>query len=122
MEPVHIEPFFAALAAANPEPETELEYKSDFELLCAVLLSAQATDVSVNRATRTLFAAASTPAQMLALGLQGVQAHIQSIGLYRSKARQQAPLHLEGRAPRRQAAAVGEPKHCLLYTSPSPRD
>jgi len=87
METVHIEPFFAALAAAKPEPETELEYKSDFELLCAVLLSAQATDVSVNRATRTLFAVAATPAQMLALGLEGLQAHIQSIGLYRSKAR-----------------------------------
>ncbi|WP_045476391.1 endonuclease III [Serpentinimonas barnesii] len=87
MKPEHIEPFFATLAAANPEPETELEYKSDFELLCAVLLSAQATDVSVNRATRTLFAAASTPAQMLALGLEGLQSHIQSIGLYRSKAR-----------------------------------
>ena len=87
MKPEHIEPFFAALAAAKPEPKTELEYKSDFELLCAVLLSAQATDVSVNRATRTLFAVAATPAQMLALGLEGLQAHIQSIGLYRSKAR-----------------------------------
>jgi endonuclease-3 len=87
MKPEYIEPFFAALAAAKPEPKTELEYKSDFELLCAVLLSAQATDVSVNRATRTLFAVAATPAQMLALGLEGLQAHIQSIGLYRSKAR-----------------------------------
>jgi len=115
MEPVHIEPFFAALAAANPEPETELEYKSDFELLCAVLLSAQATDVSVNRATRTLFAAASTPAQMLALGLEGVQAHIQSIGLYRSKAHhllQTCQLLLErhgGQVPRNRAALEALP-------------
>jgi len=109
MKPEHIEPFFAALAAAKPEPETELEYKSDFELLCAVLLSAQATDVSVNRATRTLFAAASTPAQMLALGLEGLQAHIQSIGLYRSKARhllQSCQLLIErhgGQVPRTRA-------------------
>ena len=75
------------MQAANPQPETELEYASTFELLVAVLLSAQATDVSVNKATRALFAAAPTPAQMLALGQEGLEHYIRTIGLYRSKAR-----------------------------------
>jgi endonuclease-3 len=66
---------------------TELEYTSVFELLAAVLLSAQATDVGVNKATRGLFAVAHTPAQVLALGQAGLEAHIQTIGLFRSKAR-----------------------------------
>jgi endonuclease III len=79
--------FFATLAAANPEPVTELEFSSVFELLAAVLLSAQATDVSVNKATRRLFALAPTPQRMLALGVEGVQAHIRTIGLFRTKAR-----------------------------------
>lgn len=87
MKTESIEPFFAALAAANPEPATELVYTSVFELLAAVLLSAQATDKSVNKATRTLFAAAPTPQKMLALGVAGIEAHIRTIGLYRSKAR-----------------------------------
>ena len=82
-----IEPFFATLAAANPQPQTELVFSSVFELLAAVLLSAQATDVSVNKATRTLFAAAPTPKAMLALGLDGLIGHIRSIGLYRTKAK-----------------------------------
>ena len=82
-----IEPFFATLKAANPQPNTELEYTSVFELLAAVLLSAQATDVSVNKATRRLFAVAPTPQRMLALGLEGLESHIKTIGLYRSKAR-----------------------------------
>ena len=82
-----IEPFFATLAAANPKPQTELQYTSVFELLAAVLLSAQATDVSVNKATRHLFAAASTPQQMLDLGVERVTEHIRSIGLFRTKAR-----------------------------------
>jgi len=82
-----IEPFFAVLKAANPQPNTELEYTSVFELLAAVLLSAQATDVGVNKATRRLFAVADTPAKMLALGVDGITEHIKSIGLYRNKAR-----------------------------------
>lgn len=87
MKTAYIEPFFATLKAANPQPVTELQYTSVFELLAAVLLSAQATDVSVNKATRGLFAAAPTPARMLALGVEGVEAHIRTIGLYRTKAR-----------------------------------
>jgi endonuclease-3 len=87
MKSEHVEPFFAALAAANPQPQSELEYSSVFELLAAVLLSAQATDVSVNKATRRLFAVASTPHKMLALGVEGLESHIRTIGLYRSKAR-----------------------------------
>ena len=87
MKPADIEGFFATLQAANPHPQTELEFSSVFELLTAVLLSAQATDVSVNKATRTLFAVANTPQAILALGLNGLEAHIKSIGLYHSKAR-----------------------------------
>jgi endonuclease III len=82
-----IEPFFATLKAANPQPNTELEYTSVFELLAAVLLSAQATDVGVNKATRRLFAVAPTPQRMLALGLDGLESYINTIGLFRSKAR-----------------------------------
>ncbi|WP_374568557.1 endonuclease III [Ideonella sp.] len=87
MTPATIERFFATLKAANPQPETELEFTNVFELLAAVLLSAQATDVSVNKASRALFAAAPTPAKMLALGVEGVERHIKTIGLYRTKAR-----------------------------------
>lgn len=78
---------FRRLQAANPEPQTELRYGSPFELLVAVILSAQATDVSVNKATPGLFAAAATPAQMLALGEAGVREHVKTIGLFNSKAR-----------------------------------
>ena len=87
MKKEHIEPFFATLKAANPQPNTELEYTSVFELLAAVLLSAQATDVGVNKATRKLFAVANTPQQILDLGLEGLEAHIKTIGLFRSKAK-----------------------------------
>ncbi len=87
MNDADIEPFFATLAAANPQPASELEYSSVFELLVAVLLSAQATDRSVNLATRKLFAAACTPQAMLALGEEGIASFIRTIGLYRSKAR-----------------------------------
>ena len=87
MKTLDIEPFFATLKAANPQPETELEYTNVFELLAAVLLSAQATDVGVNKATRRLFAAANTPAKVLALGLDGLTEHIRTIGLYRTKAK-----------------------------------
>ena len=87
MKIADIEPFFATLAAANPEPASELEYTSVFELLTAVLLSAQATDVGVNKATRRLFAIASTPQQMLALGEPAVAGLIRTIGLFRNKAK-----------------------------------
>ena len=87
MKKEFIEPFFATLKAANPQPNTELEYTSVFELLAAVLLSAQATDVGVNKATRRLFPVANTPQKILALGLDGLEYHIRTIGLYRSKAR-----------------------------------
>ncbi|BCN40183.1 endonuclease III [Alicycliphilus denitrificans] len=87
MKTEDIEPFFAALQAANPQPNTELEYTSVFELLTAVLLSAQATDVGVNKATRRLFPVANTPQAILDLGLEGLEGYIKTIGLYRSKAR-----------------------------------
>ena len=79
--------FFARLRALNPSPKTELEYSSHFELLVAVLLSAQATDKSVNLASRNLFARANTPEGMLALGEQTVREYIKTIGLFRSKAK-----------------------------------
>ena len=82
-----IAPFFATLAAANPRPQSELNYSSVFELLAAVLLSAQATDVSVNKATRRLFALAPTPQKMLALGEARVSEEIRTIGLFRTKAK-----------------------------------
>ncbi|HUG21112.1 MAG TPA: endonuclease III, partial [Albitalea sp.] len=87
MNKSQIEPFFAVLKAANPQPNTELEYTNVFELLAAVLLSAQATDVGVNKATGRLFPVANTPAKMLALGVDGITEYIKSIGLYRTKAR-----------------------------------
>ena len=87
MKPQDIAPFFATLKAANPQPETELEYTNTFELLAAVLLSAQATDVGVNRATRRLFAIANSPQKVLALGLPALTEHIRTIGLYRTKAK-----------------------------------
>jgi endonuclease-3 len=87
MKTQHIEPFFATLKAANPQPNTELEYTSVFELLTAVLLSAQATDVGVNKATRRLFAVANTPQQIWDLGLEGLERYIKTIGLYHSKAK-----------------------------------
>ena len=87
MKKEHIEPFFATLYAGNPQPNTELEYTSVFELLAAVLLSAQATDVGVNKATRRLFPVANTPQKIIALGLEGLEGYIKTIGLFRSKAR-----------------------------------
>jgi endonuclease-3 len=79
--------FFEQLKANNPKPSTELEYSSPFELLTAVLLSAQATDISVNKGTRRLFPIANTPAAILALGEAGVRPYIQHIGLYKTKGR-----------------------------------
>ncbi|MGQ2997928.1 endonuclease III [Variovorax sp.] len=87
MKKENIAPFFAVLQAANPTPETELEYDTPFELLAAVLLSAQATDVGVNKATRKLFPVANTPQAILDLGVEGLEGYIKTIGLYRSKAK-----------------------------------
>lgn len=78
---------FRRLQLANPAPRTELVYRTPFELLVAVILSAQATDKSVNRATKSLFNVAGTPAAMLALGVSGLSPYIRSIGLYNSKAK-----------------------------------
>jgi endonuclease-3 len=87
MKDADIEPFFATLKAANPMPASELEYTTVFELLVAVLLSAQATDAGVNKATRRLFPVAATPQAILALGQAGLEGTIKTIGLYRSKAK-----------------------------------
>ncbi|MEO6625192.1 MAG: endonuclease III, partial [Burkholderiaceae bacterium] len=83
MRAQQVQAFFSALQAANPHPRTELVYTSVFELLVSVLLSAQATDVSVNKATRRLFAVADTPRALLQLGQAGLEQHIRTIGLYR---------------------------------------
>lgn len=77
---------FARFAKANPAPTTELNYQNEFELLIAVILSAQATDVSVNKASVNLFAKANTPAKMLKLGVEGLKPYIKTIGLYNTKA------------------------------------
>jgi endonuclease-3 len=87
MKPADRVELFTRLRAANPSPTTELEYTTPFELLAAVLLSAQATDKGVNIATRRLFPVANTPAAILALGVEGLEARIRTIGLYRSKAK-----------------------------------
>ena len=81
------EQIFARLKADNPLPETELNFNNHYELLVAVALSAQATDVSVNKATNELFKVANTPQAMLKLGLEGLKQHIKTIGLYNSKAK-----------------------------------
>ncbi|MFP5402775.1 MAG: endonuclease III [Gammaproteobacteria bacterium] len=82
-----IREFFRRLHEANPDPKTELEYASPYQLLVAVVLSAQATDRSVNLATRKLFADAPTPEAMVALGEEGIAEHIKTIGLFRNKAK-----------------------------------
>lgn len=86
MKKADIEEFFARLKEQRPEPRTELEYTTAFELLIAVLLSAQSTDVGVNKATTKLYPVANTPASILALGLDGLKSYIKTIGLYNSKA------------------------------------
>ncbi len=87
MKPAQIEHFFATLSAANPEPQTELKYVNAYTLLVAVVLSAQATDVGVNKATEKLFVSVTTPAQMLKLGEAGLKQHIKTIGLFNAKAK-----------------------------------
>ncbi|BBG29743.1 endonuclease III [Zymobacter palmae] len=107
---------FVRLRDANPRPTTELVWNDDpFELLIAVLLSAQSTDVGVNKATRTLFAAANTPQTMLALGLDGIKEHIRTLGLYNNKAKHIVALceqlleHHQGEVPRSRAALEALP-------------
>jgi endonuclease-3 len=87
MKKAAIDEFFRRLAQLNPEPKGELDYVNPFTLLVAVVLSAQATDIGVNKATRALFKVADTPALMLALGEEGLRDHIKTIGLYNAKAR-----------------------------------
>jgi endonuclease-3 len=87
MNPEKRAEIFARFARANPHPTTELEYRTPYELLVAVILSAQATDKSVNAATAELFKVADTPPEMLALGLDGLIPYIRTIGLFRSKAK-----------------------------------
>ncbi|HRK57149.1 MAG TPA: endonuclease III [Burkholderiaceae bacterium] len=106
---------FEALRAANPHPTTELEYRSPFELLVAVVLSAQATDRGVNLATRKLFAVANTPQAMARLGESGLMDYIKTIGLYRTKAKNLARLaHIicerhDGQVPHDRAALEALP-------------
>jgi endonuclease-3 len=115
MKPADIDTFFATLRDANPQPASELVYSSVFELLAAVLLSAQATDVSVNKATRALFAQAPTVKKMLALGVAGIEAHIKTIGLFRNKAKnlhETCRILIEqhgGQVPRRREALEALP-------------
>ena len=115
MTPRKIREMFAAFARANPHPESELHYSTPFELLVAVVLSAQATDKSVNAATAKLFPHANTPAAIAALGEEALAAHIRTIGLYRAKARNVVALSrriLEqhgGQVPRDRAALEALP-------------
>ena len=106
MKPKDVRELFSRLAELDPDPKTELVYSSPFELLVAVILSAQATDVGVNKATKRLFPVANTPAAILALGEDGLKRYISSIGLYNAKAanviamcRQLLELH-DGQVPR----------------------
>jgi endonuclease-3 len=87
MSPAKREELFRRLAAAMPEPKSELEYTTPYELLVAVVLSAQATDKSVNLATRNLYRIANTPEKIAALGVEGLESYIRTIGLYRGKAK-----------------------------------
>ena len=87
MKKADIEEFFRRLSKALPEPQTELEYRNVYTLLVAVVLSAQATDVGVNKATKDLFKTVDTPQKMVKLGEAGLTQHIKSIGLYRTKAK-----------------------------------
>ena len=115
MKPAQVFEFFRRLAELNPEPETELEYKDPYTLLVAVALSAQATDVSVNLATRKLFRQADTPAKMVALGEEGLKQHIKTIGLFNTKAKNVIALSEKliaehgGEVPRDRAALEALP-------------
>ncbi len=115
MTPAKREAFFAHLAAEDPEPKTELAFASPFELLVAVILSAQATDKSVNLATAKLYPVARTPAGIVALGLEGLKRYVRTIGLYNSKAKnilEMSRLLIErhgGEVPRDRAALEALP-------------
>jgi endonuclease-3 len=108
--PAEADAFFQALADRLPAPETELEYTNPFTLLVAVVLSAQATDVGVNKATKALFARADTPAAMVALGEDAIREHIRTIGLFRTKAKNVHALskilaeQYDGQVPRERVA------------------
>ena len=110
-----IRELFARLSELNPKPTTELVYSTPFELLVAVILSAQATDAGVNKATRRLFAVANTPEQILALGEEGLKRYISSIGLYNAKAAnviamcQRLLEHHDGEVPRTREALEALP-------------
>jgi endonuclease-3 len=110
-----VDEFFALLAAARPEPKTELEYRNPYTLLVAVVLSAQATDIGVNKATRALFKVADTPQRMVALGEAGLSEYIRTIGLYRTKAKNVVRLseiliaEHGGKVPRDRAALEALP-------------
>jgi endonuclease-3 len=115
LRPEEIRELFARLSELNPKPTTELAYSTPFELLVAVILSAQATDVGVNKATRRLFPVANTPAALLALGEDGLKRYVSSIGLYNAKAanliamcRQVLALH-GGAVPRTREALEALP-------------
>ena len=115
MKPKDVRDLFSRLAELDPDPKTELVYSSPFELLVAVILSAQATDVGVNKATKRLFPVANTPAAILALGEDGLKRYISSIGLYNAKAanviamcRQLLELH-DGQVPRTREALEALP-------------
>lgn len=95
MKKADVAEFFSRLREQNPEPKGELEYVNAFTLLVAVVLSAQATDKGVNKATRALFAAADTPEKMAALGEEGIRDYIKTIGLYKAKARNVYNLSLQ---------------------------
>lgn len=109
LKPDAIQAMFDAFATHNPEPEGELNYVNDFTLLVAVVLSAQATDVGVNKATKTLFEIADTPEKMAGLGLETITEHIRTIGLYRNKAKnvlalsQQLLERFNGKVPQTRA-------------------
>ena len=100
MNKQQIEPFFQILQQVNPHPQTELEYTSVFELLCAVLMSAQATDVSVNKVTRVLFKVANTPEKLFKLGIPRLEEYIKTIGLFKSKAKHLLPSSKDSRRAR----------------------
>jgi endonuclease III len=115
MKPAAIHAFYARLRDALPEPKTELEYATPYQLLVAVVLSAQATDVGVNRATRSLFEKVKTPQQMIALGDAKLTDHVKSIGLFRNKAKNVMALsrllieHHGGEVPHDRAALEALP-------------
>src|SRR3546814_6643766 len=110
-----IEEFFRRLSEANPAPATELAYENTYTLLVAVVLSAQATDIGVNKATKSLFESVDTPEKMVALGEDGLIRHIRTIGLYRNKAKNVIALSERliaghgGAVPRDRAALAARP-------------